>query len=356
MGQVYTLSEAALKAGTTVVDLAAYKAGLKAQRFDMDATRARFDAAVKQHFDAAEGVHPYELLTQVERRVVEQIYAPLEGMMVVPIENDLSLHSKRLKYFRSEGSGEAAVISGPTGLQGVPMATLGREEIEEKVLTFAVAYAIDFEELAAASPSDRADLLEDMLDGASMAKRILDTTLDKHMLISTLSGMRGLLDDSKVERQQITAITENSDPDADLRTLLSMLSAVVTASKNAIRPNKLALSLKTREIIATKHRTNTDATVLQRLVEASPYLASADDVIGLHRLDDRPVPTSNNTLTEALAFNYDPMVVRAKVLPPQQWKIMDLAFGRAVVWMCKASPVQWKLPIGGRTFFWANAA
>lgn len=352
--QVHVLTEAQLKAGRTVIDLAKHKAALRAQHFDANTGRARFDAAVGARFDS-EGVHPYEMLTDIERQVVSQQHTPLEGRLVVPIDATLALHTKHVKFYRSTAAGKPAKISGPTGLQGVPMVSIGRDEEKEDVTTWAMAYGIDFEELAAASSSDRADMLEDMLDGATECKRALDETLDRNTLTGDDEGFRGILDDQFVKGKAVTPITEGSDPDADLRTLQSMMSGVVTGSNNTIKPNRLALPLSIREIIASKHRANTDSTVLQRLVESSPYLASADDVIGLHRLDGRPGP-GGSTMNMALAFAYDPMVVRAKALPPMQWKVMDLAFGRAVVWVMKASPVQWKRPLGGRKYHWATAA
>ncbi len=289
-------------------------------------------------FDSGTTLFLREQLTRIETDVVKQDFAPLDGLNLCPIEADLMVEDKFVKWGRQNVGGQAAFMTpSDTSVQNVNQ---GLVPEETRAHFIGVGYQVDIEELAAAQRyGNNLDA-----EGATLCQEaILDIISYSILDGNKPKNIKGFFGDKAVKGLEVAAISDASTADADLATLHAVVNDVATNNKNTIRPDTLAMGLGTYNTVATKRLSGRDRTVLEQFLASSPYIRSLEQVMAMPNLD-----ATSAEQARMVAYQRSTSVVRCKLLPPRFHKIIELPFGYQVVWMAKMTDVNWKRPLGGR--------
>ncbi len=305
----------------------------------------------------------YERFTMVEAEVVRDLYKPREGLELVPIEADLTDGKKKVKFYRGGGSGKAEIVEGID--PKINTVDFTGEPIEDDIYRLALGFKVDIDELAASpmasEPWNRVRELamttqESLYEG--LDRIILHGDGGKVRAFLVKSGIHGAgggnimkgktVTDSGVEDGELSV---DSTPDSIVDAFMASLDAVYEESKKTIMPNRLAISLRWRNKLARLRMTNTGQSALSYIVENSPYLASADDIVGISAFEKFwPAKGQKPARDVVLPYQFDRRSLRAKIQAPMQRAIKQFTYGQLVVWDAMCTPSQWKRPLAGRIY------
>ncbi len=295
---------------------------------------------VSSQFDGDTTLFLEQHLTQIETQVLRTQHQPLDGLDLQPIETDLKLGTKFLEYYQRTSSGKAAVVTGQT--QQVEHVDLATDPEKEAVRMIAVGFPFDIQEEAAAADN----MINLAVEGGQACREILDHFVDEvaiqgkpeHKLFGFLRGG----EKGARSAELANPITSESSADNDIAALNGCVSAVINQSRGLHRPNRLALSLRTFNLLAEKHIASTGISALEYFLKNNPgNIRSMDQIKPLfgfqEAMDGKDV---------IAAYVFDPSVVRMKIMPPRQLKIVETLFGSLLLWVAMVSPVQYKQPLG----------
>lgn len=307
-------------------------------RFDVDNL-----PVASRRMDEAETVFLSEQLEQIDERLYEQKFAPLDGDKLVPMTGNLDPDAETVSYKLRRSSGEAGYINDtPTDVPSVDQAI---EKEFKRVVTGAIGFRLSDRDVRKAR---RADINLDM--GGDMAcMRALNELRNKSILFGNkphkLDGFFG--DNSVPMTQAASAITTTSSPDDDLAVLNAWTNQIPERTDGIEVPNRWLLPLSTYNVLTSKARSSTsDTTVLQFWAANNEYVAAAGGtsaVMSAPNFDKDLLGAGQGAV--GVALNFSPINVDMKVIPPGRFKVIPHgAFGYYVIYTMTHSDVLIRYP------------
>ncbi len=304
--------------------------------------------AASRRMDQAETVFIDNQLRQLDARIFEQKFAPLDGDKICPVAGGLDPDDETYSYRLRRHSGEAEYINDtPTD---VPAVNNAIEKEFVRIVTGAIGYRLsdrDVRKARRASPNGENLQLEAANDLACM--RALNELRNKSILFGNSKvKLKGFFGDSSTPiSQAATAITQASAPDDDLAVLNSWVNQTAERTSDVERPNRFVLPLSVYNVLTSKARSSvSDTTVLQYWAANNEYVNSAGGVNAV-----MSAPNFDKDLLGApqgavgVALNFAETNVGQRVIPPARYKVVPHgAFGYFVIYTMTHSDVYFRYP------------
>lgn len=294
--------------------------------------------------------HVYERFTQVETEVVRELYKPREGLELVPTEADISDGTKKVKFYTITAGGKAEVVEGIE--PRISKVDVGGSPVEDDIYRLAVGFDVDVDELAGSSM--QSDPWNRVMELSMTCQEVLYEGLDRVIMQGDEGKVRKLLAHEGIKGTEgglKLEIHAGSDVDDLVDQLMKVLDEVYEASRKAIMPNRLALSLRWRNLLSRKRLSGTGQSALSYIVENSPYLGSVNDIIGVSAFEGYFGAKGSKAARDAIMpYHYDRRTVRAKIQTPRARTIKQMTYGQTVIWDARCTPAQWKRPLGARVY------
>ena len=224
-------------------------------------------------------------LSHIESKVYEKKYKAITYNLVIPVSNEAGEYATSVTYFFMDGRAVAKFVG--TKSLNVPISEIGQDKIEVAVELGAVGYEYSDEELRQAIQLQR-DL---PTLKASVARRGYEEHCQRvAMFGDTKHNLPGFLNNTNVTASTVVdpgSGTEwvNKTPNQIIYDVNDFMGDVFVDSLQVEKPDTLLLPTAQWNLIAgTPRSDNSDTTILQWLVQNSPYLSSEADVIPLSEL------------------------------------------------------------------------
>lgn len=231
-------------------------------------------------YDAATGLaFLLSQLTFIESKMYEKKYKEITYPDIIPVSNEAGEWAESITYFYMDGAAVAEFVG--TKSLNVPIAEIGTEKVTVPVELGATGYEYSDEELRQAIQLNRA--LPQMK--SSVARRAVEELAQRvGMTGDSTHNMPGFLNNVNVTAGTVVnpgSGTEwvNKTPAQILFDINDFMGDIFVDTLQVERPDTLLLPTAQWNYIAgTPRSDNSDTTILQWLVNNSPYLSAATDI------------------------------------------------------------------------------
>lgn len=224
-------------------------------------------------------------LTHVEAKVYETQYREIVYQDIVPVSNEAGEGATSVTYYSIDGATMGKFIG--SNAIDVPLADIATAQHIVPVELGATGYQYSDEELRQAAMLNRS--LPQMK--ANLAMRGYEEHAQSVCFTGdTTKSLEGFLNNSNVPAASVVnpgAGTEwvNKTAAQILFDINALFGQVFTTTKQVERPDSLLLpTAQWNYIVSTPRSDNSDTTILQYVVQNSPYINSADDIKPLPEL------------------------------------------------------------------------
>lgn len=324
----FTLRDGSVLAFDGMIGTVTAKDGKQTQ-LDYDIVRALNNGVM----DADGAFFFQRQLEHIKARSYDVRYAELKARMLFPVSNEGGPGITSITYRTYDQSGAAKIINAYA--DDLPRADVAGKETNIPVRSVGISYGYNLDEIQASQLTGAA------LDQrrANSARRATEQTVnDVAFFGDSTSGLPGLFDNPNIPTGAVVnpgSGTEwvNKTPDQILFDVNDLFADIFETTKMVERGNTLMLPPAQWSYIASTPRSsNSDTTILQYLVQNSPYLNSEDDIIPVNEC-----AAENNPLlsTDAMvAYDRSPdklqleVPVELEMLPVQQKNLEFVVPGR----------------------------
>jgi len=224
-------------------------------------------------------------LTHVESKVYETEYRHIVYQDIVPVSNEAGEGATSVTYYSIDGATMGKFIG--SNAIDVPLSDISTSQSIVPVELGAVGYKYSDEELRQANMLNRPlPQLKANLTMRGYEEHAQDVCFNG----DTTKGLEGFLDNSNVPAASVAnpgagttwAVKTPAQILADVNAAFALVFEV---TKEVEKPDTLLLPTSQWSYIASTPRSdNSDTTILQYIVQNSPYITSADDIKSLPEL------------------------------------------------------------------------
>jgi len=237
-------------------------------------------------YDAATGLaFLLSQLTHIESKMYEKKYKAITYPGIIPVSNEAGEWAESVTYFFMDGAAIAKFVG--TKSLNVPIAEIGADKITVPVELGATGYEYSDEELRQAMQLKRA--LPQLK--SNTARRAYEELAQRvAMTGDTTHNLPGFINNTNVTAASVVnpgSGTEwiNKTPNQILFDVNDLMGDIFVDTLQVERPNTLLLPTSQWNYIAgTPRSDNSDTTILQWLINNSPYLSSDADIIPVTEL------------------------------------------------------------------------
>lgn len=230
---------------------------------------------VLPYLDAAESAFFARELEYVKAQTFDQVYAELRSRLFIPVSNEAGAGADAIVARSFDRVGRAKIIS--NWADDLPRADVHGEELVRKIVSLGASYGYNVQEIRNAARARRP--LQTMK--AEAARRAIEEQIDEILALgNTAAGLFGFLNDATIPT--ISATTGNwiagpATADQIIADLNQAVQTVIDQSLAAEAPDTIILPPAEYTHIAQLPRsTQSDKTVLQFFLEASPWIRNID--------------------------------------------------------------------------------
>lgn len=219
-------------------------------------------------------------LEHIKARSYDVQYAELQARMLFPVSNEAGPGVTTITYRTYDQSGAAKIINAYA--DDLPRADVAGKETSIPVRSVGISYGYNLDEIQSAQLTGQP---LDQRRANAAVRAVEQTTNDVAFFGDVESGLPGFFDNPNIPTG--TAVnpgsgTEwvNKTPDQILFDINDLFADIFEVTKMVERGNTLLLPPAQWSYIASTPRaSNSDTTILQYVVQNSPYLQSESDVI-----------------------------------------------------------------------------
>lgn len=226
-------------------------------------------------------------LEQVSARLLTAKRPVLNGLRLFPISTEVMAGAQFYTRRMVEHLGYAAMISDYS--DDLPAADIAVTEdtVPIKDIGSSFRYSIrDLEAGRAAAAIRRGPGLDIPMQRAFAARKANETKINNIVWNGdAAAGLFGVLTTPTVPRYAIGLNSATAAIDTLVEAICAFFNSVSDSTDGAEAANRLLMSAKLRNRLATRFRTNTDSSILDMVVKGCEGLASTSDIIGVHELD-----------------------------------------------------------------------
>lgn len=277
----------------------------------LDGTQAVMDALIASKidqpgfYDANGAVFFARQLEHIKAKSYDVKYAELQARNLFPVSNEGGMGVTTITYRTYDQVGAAKIINAYAN--DLPRADVAGKETTIPVRSVGTSYGYSLDEIQASQ------LTQMGLDQrrANASRRAVEQVVNDVAFVGdAASGLPGLFDNPNIPTGAVVdpgAGTEwvNKTPDQILFDVNDLFADIFETTKMVERPNTLLLPPNQWSYIASTPRSaNSDTTILQYIVQNSPYINSESDIIPVNEC-----AAANNVLlsTDAMvAYDRDP--------------------------------------------------
>jgi hypothetical protein len=302
-------------------------------------------------------------LTDIETQVVRELYRPKDGLVLCPTTDNLDWGAEYTEYHQVSGGGKAKIVNGVDPV--VPMVEAGAKPIRDDVFTALVGYQLKYGRRVGNELGIDFDYATEC---DALCYEALMGLLDESLLnLSSVGGVRGFLADKEgrvgnytlpgagggeylkdTSATEIVLSTASASALADA--LIKLVDDVWLLSSKTQRANRLAIPDRLYTLIKRlKRDTGTDTTVMQYVHENSDLKGTPIEqaFVAVTDFKELIVAKGNQAARDVVcAYNYNPLVVSARIMTPRRFKVVEKTMGEMVLWAMRFTPAQWKRPLG----------
>lgn len=261
--------------------------------------------------------------SHIEAGVYRFKYPELDYASLVPVDTSAGEFVKSVTYYSMDGAGAAKWLNGNG--KDVPVVGSQMEQHETAVHTAGIGYSYGYEEV------NQARLLGIALDGekARIARRAYEEMVyDVALNGDADKNFEGLYDYSGVPAASVTADgTGNGGTDTDwafknpdqiIRDVNSLLTGIVTATKETELADTLILPTERFNYIASTRLTDTNMTILEFIQKANVYTAQTGQQLTIR--GKRGLLTKGaGTTARMIAYRRAPDVLKLHIPMPHRF-------------------------------------
>ncbi len=276
-----------------------------------DGTQAVMDALIESKigqngfYDADGAVFFARQLEHIKSKSFDVLYAELQARSLFPVSNEGGIGVTTITYRTYDMVGAAKIINAYAN--DLPRADVAGKETTIPVRSVGTSYGYSLDEIQA---SQLTGVGLDQRRSNASRRAVEQVVNDVAFVGDAASGLPGLFDNPNIPTGAVVdpgAGTEwvNKTPDQILFDVNDLFADIFETTKMVERPNTLLLPPNQWSFIASTPRSaNSDTTILQYIVQNSPYIASESDIIPVNEC-----AAANNVLlsTDAMvAYDRDP--------------------------------------------------
>lgn len=230
--------------------------------------------------DADGGVFFQRQLEHIKARSYDVLYANLKARTLFPVSNEAGPGVTTITYRTYDIAGAAKIINAYA--DDLPRADVAGKETTIPVRSVGTSYGYNLDEIQS---SQLTGLGLDQRRANASRRTIEQVVNDVAFFGDATSGMPGLFDNPNIPTGAVVnpgSGTEwvNKTPDEILFDVNDLFADIFETTKMVEQGNTLLLPPNQWSFISSTARSaNSDTTILQYLVNNSPYLTSADDII-----------------------------------------------------------------------------
>lgn len=249
------------------------------------------DSTVKFHLDnqIKDGTSLFfqRSLTQVLAKSYDVLYADLQARSLFPVSNEVNEGATTLKYRVYDRVGLAKFIGGYA--KDLPRADAFGKEVTSPLKVSGVSFGYNTEEIRNAQFAGQP--LEQRK--ANAARRATEELFDDTAWFGDAdTGLPGFLTNPNITTTTVVdgaggdSEWSTKTPDEILDDVNDLFGDIFESTLMKEKPNTLLLPVSQWSFISsTRLATGTDTTILQYIVNNSPYIASADDIKPVNELN-----------------------------------------------------------------------
>lgn len=286
----------------------------------------------------------------IETQIMETEFEPLDGNLLTPFDTSVPDWYQEITARTSNMGGKPVLVQAAT--TQIPNVDQDIKEDSWNIRQFAIAASWSRRELVASQVLGRP------LDtsGTVAAVQTLFTKLNDVIFDGLLSaGLRGWFDTNTVDRTEAqVGINENFTTTEILNLLNNTVNSVSDDTNSVERPNRLGLSSRAFDYIATTvMSTDNGTSILDQFVANQTFITTREQVLRIPKLRNI---TAGGALGESMVvFNFDPNKVRTAIMNPStEGAVMQLGLQFQQLYTASMSEVQWRRPKSGRIVFNTN--
>lgn len=268
--------------------------------------------------DADEAFFFQRQLEHIKAKSYDVVYADLNARMVIPVSNEAGPGVQTITYRQYDQVGAAKIINAYA--DDLPRADVSGKEFTIPVRSVGASYGYNIDEIQA-SQMTGASLDQRRANAGSRAVEETINTIG--FFGDTVSGLPGFLSNPNIPTGSVVnpgSGTEwvNKTPDQILFDVNDLFADIFETTKMKERGNTLLLPPNQYSYISSTPRSATsDTTILQYLVQNSPYLNSVADVIPLNECTAGDNPLYSNDIM--VAYNRSPDKLQFEIPVELEW-------------------------------------
>jgi len=284
--------------------------------------------------DADGAVFFQRQLEHIKAKSYDVRYAELKARMLFPVSNEGGPGVTTITYRTYDQAGAAKIINAYA--DDLPRADVAGKETTIPVRSVGISYGYNLDEIQA---SQLTGLSLDQRRANAARRANEQTTNDVAFFGDADSGLPGLFDNPNIPTGAVVdpgAGTEwvNKTPDQILFDVNDLFADIFETTLMVEQGNTLLLPPAQWSFISSTARSaNSDTTILQYLVNNSPYLTSAEDVIPVNEFGAANNPELSTDAMMAYDRNPDKLQleipVELEMLPVQQKNLEFVIPGRS---------------------------
>lgn len=302
----------------------------KSMRVEMDI----MTAFRKGYFDAEGAIFFQRELEFVKAKSYDVKYADKKIRELFSVSNEAGPGVTTINYKTYDRSGAAKVINAYA--DDLPRADVAGTETTINVRSVGISFAYNIDEIQSSQLVGRQ--LDQRRANAAF-EAVEQTVNDVGFFGDSVSGMPGLFSNPNIPTGDVTdpgSGTEwvNKTPEEILDDINSVFADIVVVTKMKERADRLLLPVaQWNYIVATPRSINSDTTILQYVVNNSPYISSAENIIPINEC----AAVNNPLLAKDAMVAYDSspdaaqleIPVELEWLPLEQRNLEFITNGRA---------------------------
>ncbi len=220
-------------------------------------------------------------LEHIKAKSYDVLYQDLFARTILPTSNEAGAYAHSITYRTFDQVGMAKIIS--SYAKDLPRADVAGFETTSPVRVIGLSFAYNVDEILASNQTGRS--LEQRR--ANAVQRGVEETIDRIALFGdSPSGLQGFFDNPNIPAG-VVAVGGGGDtrwstktPQEILDDVNSFMGTIFTVTLQKERPNTLLLPTAQWSLITSSPRSdNSDTTILQYIVQNSPYINSTEDIM-----------------------------------------------------------------------------
>lgn len=285
-------------------------------------------------FDADAGFFFQRQLEHIKAKSYDVQYAELQARSLFPVSNEAGAGAQLITYRTYDQVGSAKIINAYA--DDLPRADVSGKETTIPVRSVGTSFGYNVDEIAASAMTGQG--LEQRRANASR-RSVEQVVNDVAFFGDATSGLPGLFTNPNIPTGSVVnpgSGTEwvNKTPDQILFDINDLFADIFETTKMVERGNTLLLPPSQWSYIASTPRSsNSDTTILQYVVQNSPYLSSEADVIPVNECAAANNPELSADAMVAYDRNPDKLQLEIPVeleyMPVQQKNLEFIIPGRS---------------------------